>query len=196
MHRPHTLLLRNDDVNGTFADFVASPLLDIRRRTRRQFRYCGQQEFEGHPCILLRYEEYRLLDMRPSFITTYRLASDRNLIPIRVEYYYPRSGSELALVAIATCSDFRELVPGVWYPWHAQTWHIEPPAVMQGMAKLTWRRDLQIESLVLAPQPEETLFRELVVPQGTKVDVIDRQGKKVRSFVQARAGNLEATQMP
>jgi hypothetical protein len=100
------------------------------------------------------------------------------------------------LKEIDICSDFRELAPGVWYPWHARQLGINNRSMMQGLVTLNWRRELRIETVSLSHNPEKSLLRELVVPRGVMVEVLDRRNERVRKFVQPKEGNLEANPTP
>ncbi len=197
VHRPHTLLLRPDrGIYGSFADFLVSPWYDKRNGYSQEFRYCGQQEFEGHPCILLRWEVSGRHKERPTNPMVLWLATDRNDIPIRLEHYAQAKDHEPVLTAIGTCSDFRELAPGLWFPFHATKLATNGLSMMQGLVTLTLRHDIQITAVKTAARPEESLFREVVVPEGIQVGLFDRQNKLVRQLVQEKEGNMEATQEP
>jgi thiol-disulfide isomerase/thioredoxin len=63
----------------------------------------------------------------------------------------------------------------------------------QGRIILQWRRTYAVESARLAPGVDDALFRDVVVPAGTKVQVSDESGTFLGQFDQDREGVAEIT---
>jgi hypothetical protein len=189
VHRPHTLMQRNDRIYGPLADRLVSPWLDRRHRSRQQFRYCGEGMVDGHPCIKLRGDMLTGANDRPFETSVLFLAVDRNDIPIRLEYYGGNFGDRPMPAGIKNCDDLREIAPGVWYPFRVTELAFDDRISMaQGRILLQWRRDTTIESVTLAPKVDVAVFREVIVPEGTKVQVIDEDRNPIGVFEQPQDG--------
>ena len=73
-----------------------------------EFRYCGAAEVEGHPCIEVRADWPGGNRSGASFVLY--LATDRNDIPIKMEYYANSFGRwQVMPTGISRCDDFREI---------------------------------------------------------------------------------------
>ena len=93
---------------------------------------------------------------------------------------------------ISRCDDFRQIAPGVWYPFRSTLMSFDN---WQGMAQrriiLNWRRDYEVESATLSPKVDAALFHEVVLPAETKIQVSDEMGRFVGQYDQDRAGVAE-----
>ena len=87
VYRPHTLMQRDNWFYGPLADWLVSPSLDRRGRSPHRFRYCGEAEVDGHPCIMVRSDQLNGENVNPTNSFVLFLATDRNDIPIKLEYY-------------------------------------------------------------------------------------------------------------
>lgn len=74
---------------------------------------------------------------------------------------------------MSRCDDFREIAPGLWYPFRVTIMAFEPRAVAQGRLLVNWRHDYTFESVTVAPKVDDALFHDVLVPQGTKVEVVE-----------------------
>ncbi len=189
VYRPHNLLLRDWWIFSTLADLLASPRTDRIGRTTLRFRYGGIAEIDGHPCLAVRGD---FTAERPnqsgSSIVLY-LATDRNDIPIKMECYSGDRRDHLMPSGVYRCDDFREIAPGLWYPFRVNELglHIETH-LGQGWLRLSWRRDVTIDSVTLAPKVDEVLFRDVIAPAGASIQVQDERGQTVGQYQQAEAG--------
>jgi thiol-disulfide isomerase/thioredoxin len=189
VYRPHTLMQRQDWIYGPLADLLVSPWYDKLNKYQLRFRYCGEAEVDGHPCIKLRSDIMVGTRDQPHNSTVLFLATDRNDIPIRMEHYGGNSGYRSMPTGINHCGDFREIAPGVWYPFRVTELAFDNWIPMaQGRILLNWRRDTTIESATLAPRADDALFHGVIVPAGTKVQVSDADGKYVGDFEQPQDG--------
>lgn len=194
VHRPHVLMLRDDGIHGPLADLLISPWYDRINRYRLRFRYCGEEKVDGHPCIRLRGDIMTGKEDRPQNSIVLFLAVDRNLIPIRMERYGGNSGSSTIPTGVSRCEDLREIAPGTWYPFRVVEIAFDSWIPMaQGRILLNWRREYRIESVVLAPRVDDDVFRGAPVPEGTKVHVLDEEGKPLGEIEQLQEGASSIT---
>ena len=85
--RPYTFLVRDNWLYGPLSDLLVSPWLDKINKYRLRFRYCGEENLDGHPCVKLRGEVTAHEGQPPSSFMAFWLATDRNYIPIKLEHY-------------------------------------------------------------------------------------------------------------
>ncbi len=155
VHRPHTPMLRRNWVFGSLGDTLASSPSDPSGQMPFRFRYCGAAEVDGHPCIEVRGDNTQGNFNQNNSLVLY-LATDRNDIPIKVEHYGNYYGYRLMPMSISHSGDFREIAPGLWYPFHVTEYGFDIWAeISQGWLVLNWRRDTTIESVAPASQVSE-----------------------------------------
>jgi thiol-disulfide isomerase/thioredoxin len=192
--RPHTFLLRDDWLYGPLADLLVSPWHDKINKYRLRFRYCGEEDLDGHPCIKVRGEVTTGEGQPPSSFFALWLATDRNYVPIKLEHYGGNFGLPPMPGGISRCDDFREIAPGVWYPFRSTLMSFDN---WQDMARrritLNWRRVYEVESATPSPKVDAALFHDIVLPAGTKVQVSDEDGHYVGQYDQDREGVAEVT---
>jgi thiol-disulfide isomerase/thioredoxin len=192
--RPHTFLLRDDWLYGPLADLLVSQWHDKTNEYRLRFRYCGEEAYDGHPCIKLRGDVTTQEGEPPHSFMAVWLAIDRNYIPIKLEHYGGNFGLQPMPGAIYRCDDFREIAPGIWYPYRATLFSFDNWQDMaRGRITLTWHRDYKVESVTLSPKADAELFKNVVVPAGTKVQVSDEDGDYVGQYIQLVEGPAEIT---
>ncbi len=190
--RPHTLLVRDDWIYGPLADLLVSPWHDKINKYRSRFRYCGDEVLDGHPCVKLRMEVAIGEGEPPGSFRAYWLATDRNYIPIKEETYVGNIELQPMPGGISRCDDFRELAPGLWYPFRSTLLSFDNWQHMaQRRLTLNWRRVYEVESATLSPAVDVALFRDVILPAGTKVQVSDENGSYVGECEQAEEGVAE-----
>jgi hypothetical protein len=186
VHRAHSLVLRTWGIFGTLADLLASSPSNPEKAGTIRFRYCGAAEVDGHPCIEVRADRPAGNDQGISFVLY--LATDRNDLPIRLEYFGNPSQRPFP-TAISRCDDLREIAPGLWYPFRLTDVGIDWwSAIVEGWVVLTWRRDTTIESVTLAPRVSDAVFHDVTVPAGSIVQVWDETGRFIAQVQQAEDG--------
>jgi beta-lactamase regulating signal transducer with metallopeptidase domain/thiol-disulfide isomerase/thioredoxin len=190
--RPHTFLVRDDWLYGPLADLLVSPWHDKTNKYHLRFRYCGEEDIDGHPCVKLRGEVTTREGQPPSSLMAFWLATDRNFIPIKLEHYGGNFGLPPMPSGISRCDDFREIAPGVWYPFRSTLLAFDN---WQEMARrritLNWRRVYHVESATLSPKVDTALFRNVVVPAATKVQVSDEERNYLGQYDQGVEGVAE-----
>ena len=192
VYRPHTLMMRDDWIYGPLADLLVSSWYDRNNRYGLRFRYCGEDDVDGHPCIKLRGDILIGKGAQPHNSFVLFLATDRNLIPIRIEVYGNNFGYNAMPTAISRCEDFREIAADTWYPFRVTELSLDngiPTA--QGRIILNWRRDYRIKSVTVSPKVADELFHDVVVPPGTEVQVLDQDNNYLGEFNQPEEGVAE-----
>ena len=183
-HRPHALILHNLWNIGSLADqLAASP-----EHASLRFRYGGAAEVDGHPCVEI------LADLpqpnggvNQAFVLY--LATDRNQIPIRVEYHARQHDQWPNLTSMWRCGDFREIATGLWYPSHLSAFSFDPWAMVgQGWILLGWRRETTIGAAASAPGIGDAAFHDVKVPAGAVVTVADESGQSIAQVHQPEDG--------
>ena len=194
VHRPHVLMQRDDWIYGPLADLLVSPWHDKINKYRMQFRYCGEAEVDGHPCIKLRGDVTVGQRDQPSSSVVLFLADDRNLIPIKLEHYGGNFGFSGLPGGVSRCEDFREIAPGTWYPFRVVELSFDNWIPMaQGRIVLNWRREYRIDSVIVAPRVDDAVFHEVTVPEGTEVQVLDEDGNHLGQYEQPQDGAASIT---
>ncbi len=188
VHRPHSLMLRDQMIFPPLTDLLALPPDDRPGLPPIRFRYCGTLQVDGHPCITIRGNfTGRPYDTHISLVLD--LATDRNDIPIRLTTFEDAPGVRPLPTSIGRCDDLREIAPGLWYPFRVTTMHFQGGVrMLRGQLLIDWRDDTTIESVVLAPRVDDAIFGDVVVPAGTGVQVRDERGNRVGVIRQDQAG--------
>ncbi len=189
VYRPHGLLLRDFWIFGSMAGLLSAPRLDRIGQTTLRFRYCGTADVDGHPCIKVCGDmtSQRAGDLYSGLVLY--LATDLNFIPIKHETYAGNQGNRLMPNNLERCGDFREIAPGLWYPFHVKKLRFELGTHMgQGWILVTWRRDYTIDSVMLTPKLDQSVFSDVIAPAGANVQVCDEKGRTVGQLRQAESG--------
>jgi hypothetical protein len=189
-HSPHLLVLRS------YLGFVPTleKLLDPSDappagRLACHLRYCGTAEVDGHPCVALRGELTLARGGESVGVVVLSLATYRNHIPIRMEYYSPQVGGRYVLKQTASASDFREISPGLWYPCRVTGLEFETGARRAGgWVVLTRRHDTTIDSASTSRRVDEAMFLGVTAQAGTAVRVLDENQRQIGEIRQAETG--------
>ncbi len=197
VYRPHTLMLRDDWIYGPLADLLVSSWYDKRNKYRLKFRYCGEGKVDGYQCVKLRGDVLIGNGDQPQSSIVLFLAPARNLVPIKIENYGGNFGYSAVPTNVSRCEDFHEIAPGTWYPFHVTELAFDTGVpTAQGRIILNWRRDYQIKSVTVSPKVANTVFRDVIVPEGTEVQVYDEHGNHLRNYRQTEQGIAEITPQP
>jgi hypothetical protein len=189
VYRPHVLLLRDGWIFGPLADLLVSPWFDKFKEFRLKFRYCGEEEVDGHPCVKLRGDVTAPQSNEPNRSVVLYLAADRNHIPVKVEHYGSNFDWIETPAVIRRCDDFQEIAPGTWYPFRVTEFAFDNGIPLaQGRILLNSRLDYQIESVKISPTVDRAVFRDVIVPEGTKVQLLDESRNHLGQFEQPKDG--------
>ena len=187
VHRPHMMLVRNDDKFKPLSRLLSSGWYN----EDRDIKYVGDEMIGDLQCHKLRLNRV-VRGQWPGLFFYLWLTKDRNYLPVRREYYYPYWSEKLPwLVDIA--DDLREVAPGVWFPYHVSEFlhqHATRDGLCENRLIVRYRMDYKVQSLTLKPNSPADGFSKLVVPRGTKISVRDEQGKSVGSYKQEKTGNI------
>ena len=189
VYRPHMLLQPYPRIYSPLAELLVSFWRVNINNDRLRFHYCGEAVVDDHPCIKLRGDVAIEGRDQPSSSIVLFLATDRNYIPIRLERYAGNSASNALPRGVSRCDDFREIAPGTWFPFHVSELSFDNViSLTQGRIVRNWRREHQIESAKLSPNVDKALVHEVIVPEGTKVNVFDDDGSLLGEYDQPQDG--------
>ena len=186
--RPHTFLVRDDYIYGPLSELLVSPWHDKVNKYRLRFRYCGEEVLDGHPCVKIRGDVLIGEGDRPHNSMAFWLATDRNYLPIKMEQHGGNFGFQSTPTGIYRSDDLREIARGVWYPFRSTLLAFNMWDIAKRRLTLSWRREYEVKSATLSPRRDEALFREVVVPAGTKVQVVAEDGNFLGQFEQGKEG--------
>jgi hypothetical protein len=187
--RPHMLLLSYLRWEQPLSEWLSGTRADDCRAVAE---YLGESQQQGLACDIVRLSMFYGDSLKASGSEIFWLARDRNYLPVRRESYSRRFAHGLP-EAISTASDWREIAPGVWYPFFDSTDRFDAygvSALSHGRLVIGWREDLATQTITLKPQVSPSLFTDVVVPQGTEVLVSDAEGNRIGTYPQQTTGNL------
>jgi peroxiredoxin len=189
LHRPHTLILRNSGGTGSLADMLDASPEDAQSRSLFDARYCGAVEVDGRPCIQVRADPMQGRNFNRNAALVLYLATDRNDIPIRIETYGNFYGQRQMPTAVSHSGDFREIAPGLWYPFRLTEFYFDIWALAgPGWILLNSRRDITIESVTSPSRVSDAVFRDVTVPAGAVMQVCDESGQYIGQVQQPEDG--------
>jgi thiol-disulfide isomerase/thioredoxin len=122
------------------------------------------------------------------------LATDRNLIPIKLEHYGAKFGLQPIPGGICRCDDFREIAPDLWYPFRSTRLALDNwGRSRQRRMIITAQRVYEVKSVKVSPAVDASLFCNVMVPATSKVQVSDENGRSIGEFEQDVDGVAEIT---
>ncbi len=187
-HQPHALLLRDQMILSPLTYLLGLPAEDRPELPALRFHYCGETQVDGHPRItIVGGFTGRGYDTNLSLVVD--LATDRNLIPIRLTTFVDAPGVRPLPTSLGRAEDLREIAPGLWYPFRVVTMHFQGGARMaRGQLLIDSRDGMRIDSVTLQPAQHDAIFSKVVVPGGTNVSVSDETGHRVGFIRQDNPG--------
>jgi beta-lactamase regulating signal transducer with metallopeptidase domain len=188
--RPHTILFHDDRINGQLLSaFLHSGWFDERNRYAMTVEYVGDERIDGLHCHKLKCALPSRGKVNGFFFVW--LARDRNLLAVRHEWHKP-AFSLIRPTGVSYVEQFREIRPGVWFPFLATHLAYRKHGVGSDDPRLLqWRRDTIVEKVTPAHQVDSKLFSVIEVPKDTLVNVLDRDGRRIGEFRQSQSGNIE-----
>ena len=182
---PHTIFIQMDIATplSTFLSghkaIAAHPLGSKRYRNQITIAtsYHGETECQGLRCheVWVTESSFGVPYDRYEFL----LAEERNYLPVRRTGYTFNLSKEVPL-GQDEVAEFREVEPGVWFPWSVRMTCNEPALLQrEGKQKLGWEQRHTVESVSLHPQYDAAYFSDVPFPDGTAVyEVENREIKK------------------
>jgi hypothetical protein len=124
------------------------------------------------------------------------LAIDRNFLPIRSEGYLDIQKDGESPIEIGVADDLREIAPGVWFPFRARIDSYDRISYRdQGKHSLMGTHDIHISQASLDPNYDISLFRDIPIPNGAQVHIIEN-GVTVRSYTQGGRNVIKPRPFP
>jgi hypothetical protein len=108
------------------------------------------------------------------------IAPEYNYIPIRTVGFHVGYSREIPLVD-ARLSDWREISPGIWFPFKQECITNYERAAAKGQVVRLTRAEQTVEAVDLNPRYEGAFFRDIPFPKGALVQVV-KDGHVVRSY--------------
>lgn len=167
--RGHSILPHTFIQPGTRRDIPLSVLLQGGPTTYPRYEYqvsrTGTAEFNGLMCELVRLTATTTASPgRAACVSNereYWLAVERNYIPVRVLTIEPLRSSDTP-IAEGVIDEFREIAPGVWFPWRA-TYSLYDRRTVEdtGEQRIRWQKVHQTQSAVIDPDHPDDFFRDI-----------------------------------
>lgn len=194
---PHSFLFEESTVRESLVQFLQSGWYDEHAGARMEITYEGDSRIEDLICHKLVCSLPKLLPTTPKSHFVVWLARDRNLLPIRREWYDERVHPTLPLT-VAYATDLQEVKPGCWFPIQSTILKLErvrPDALNVNRVVLNSRIDWHVKNVTLDPMMDEDFFSEIHIPGGTKVDVIE-PNRTFWEYIQKSDGPIEVATEP
>jgi len=192
--RPHTMVFVGESSRGALSAFMRSGMFNVRMKVKMTVEYVGDERVAGLYCHKLKWSLPQKGGRKPNLNQYYFiwLARDRNLIPVRHQWFDP-GWSEKLPGGLDYVDDLREIRRGVWFPLRTielcfENWG---SGVCENRILLRWRRDIDVTSLKFDPVVDNRLFDSVQVAAGTTVNVWDEDGSLLGTFRQPETGNLD-----
>lgn len=187
--RPHTALQTMGRDDRPLSEILSSEWADSRNKYRHKVEYWGEDVVDGLTCEKLRVGLPHGDQTDPHVFFFLWLAKERNYLPVRREWYDLGWSTRLP-GEMATVSEWREIVPGRWFPIQVivlkyHNFHAE--GLCEGRLIVQWRQDRRIENVSLNPDVPDDFF-ELSMPAGTTVNVQDEHGTYIGQIRQEEFG--------
>ncbi|WP_417380719.1 hypothetical protein [Gimesia sp.] len=140
----------------------------------------GTETFQELKCTTLRMETLDSAGKARSR-TDLWLAQDRNMIPVRKQYFIYHVSKKLP-ISESLIETWQEVSPGIWFPKQAHTNHYYARlGKLEPGQKPSKRIEYTLKSIELDPQLPADIFTKLVFEAGTPVTVIS-DGRRIKRF--------------
>jgi peroxiredoxin len=183
--RPHTAVFSDHRMRAqALSDFLTAEYWDDINKYRFLVEYVSEETVNGLRCAKLRLGSLFGDEKEPKhqFLFVW-LARDRNYLAVRSQWV-ELGRSDLIPTGVAYVDDLREVVPGLWFPYHVVETACDTigfDGTGSGQVLINWRRERQVESLNLEPDVPEELFTP-AASSGTWVYVSNESGQHVGRF--------------
>lgn len=195
---PHMLPLHHQYYNVPLSTYLcgdgaiaADPSAKWTEGLKLDREYLGTCNVDGDTCHKIACTT-RLESGKQFSRWEFALSEDKNYLPVRVLTF--------CLVVSATIpefqcklGDFRELKPGIWFPFVAECMKYDESTLLsEGRQALRWRRDYLVEQASLQPQYEAKYFNDIDFPSGLPIYEIEG-GEVVKSYRKDASPGATAT---
>ncbi len=184
LYRPHSLMIRH--IWYPLSDYLAGSPTTRRYHTDLVIdtRLVSEEEVDGLRCVKVERRSIRDGFDKGGSVSFIWLAVDRCYFPVKIVGYmgdpecdgWDHTGYNP--VETATAGDFREIAPGIWFPFALDHqifdgWFTRPGTT----PRLTGVERVRVEKAVLDPDYDVSLFRDIAIPDTAINYHLDRDGK-------------------
>ena len=189
LFRPHCLILQGAGVRFPLATLLRGGK-DLRAHppynsATTLIRLEGDEIVDGLRCYKLRLSHH--LDSWKSGAEDVRylwLARERNYLPVRTEFFANPVRAGFQPGEVGTSTDFREISPGVWFPFHSTLIVYNGMSLAAGQPLVAASTtEFTIDQANLDPHYDVSLFQDVPFPDGVTVYVV-KDDKVVQKYIQ------------
>lgn len=171
--RPHMLFVRNNGIDASLSVFVrggeGSTSIMGSPQSKSKGAVVGLETIDSLETVKLKVGLWTSapLDGPPEYEFFLWLCPKRHYLPVKWEARNSWFGEVAASEGGA--SDWREIVPGIWFPFTIERMALEPYAFIHNKEKvLAWRDELKLSEVNLDPHYDDSFF-SVEFPTGTIV---------------------------
>ena len=193
--RPHMLLAELSDALVPLSTYLkghdaimADPNAAWEPTATLEITYEGQEAFQGLRCHKVWLTA--LVNQVPHSRYEALLAEERNYFPIRVLAFTFRF-SETIPVGESVVDEWREIGPGIWFPFAIRDTAYDKAAVQAKGAQIPiWWEAKTVETAMLNPHYDVAFFRDVEFPKGAAVYHVE--GDKITKSYRVGAPQAES----
>ena len=188
---PHSLLTGKVFRDRQLSKLLLSSYNYSKGAATRQFEYAGDEFIDNELCHKIR----RNVTLPSGEITRsqeFWISPNKGYMPVRSQWMSYREAATLP-DSLHIVTAWHPPIDGVWIPAESVEIKFEESARREGNLVHEWQRRMTIEEFQLDPQVDAKLFRELIVPAHTQVEVFNPDGNRVFEFETRADGLLDLT---
>ena len=187
--RPHCLILERAGVSFPLSTYLRGGK-DLRalspyKNATTSIRLVGDEIVDGLRCCKIRIGFHPDAWKDASEDVRYLwLARERNYLPVRTEFFLHPLREGARPDEVCTSADFREISPGVWFPFHSSLIVYDRTSVAAGQPLVAFNTtEFTIDQANLDPHYDVSLFQDIPFPDGITVHVV-KDDKVVQKYIQ------------
>jgi hypothetical protein len=139
----------------------------------------AEETVDDEPCIRVKVESWVAgVPEKPYHVYRFWLATEKNLLPVRVESFTHRFSRTIA-VGKHRASQFREIAAGVWIPTRLDHETFDHDSAAKGKSLLRTSARHELKGVTLTPNRPVTFFQQLDFPDGAVI--VDIRNDKIIS---------------
>ncbi len=189
LFRPHCLILERAGVSFPLSTYLRGGK-DLRalspyKNATTLIRLEGVEVIDGLRCSKVRIG-YHLDSWKPGEedVRYLWLAQERNYLPVRTEFFQHPHREGVRPGEVGTSTDFREISPGVWFPFRSSLIIYTGLSIAAGQPLVMFNAtEFTIDEAKLDPSYDVSLFQDIPFPDGVTVNVI-KDDKIVQKYIQ------------